>query len=63
MLVSRGARVGRGLGVAGRLMGARLARLRGSMAPLSGGCEEDVAEVATEGGGGLRKSRRPGRRS
>lgn len=63
VLVSRGARVGRVLGVAGRLMGARLARLRGSMAPLSGGCEEDVAEVATEGGGGLRKSRRPGRRS
>lgn len=37
-------------------MGARLAGLWGSKVPLSGGCEEDVAEVATEVG-----LQRPGR--
>ena len=47
VLMSRGAR----LGVAGRLTGMRLAGLRGSMAPLSVGCAEDVAEMATEGDG------------
>lgn len=42
-------------------MGARLAGFWGSKVPLSDGFGEDVAEVAT--GGGLRKSRRPGRQS
>lgn len=50
-----------GLG-ARRLIRARLAGLGGLKVPLSSGCKEDMADVAT-GGGGLRKSRKPGRQS